>query len=243
MKISAQSDIGYRRSENQDKYLAGKISEDKFFGFVCDGMGGANGGSIASDIITKNLEEFIYMNENSSSFNDEEIILNAIDKANTQIFTLAKNNPDYKGMGTTLSGFTLINDKCRVYNVGDSRTYIFRNKKLTQISEDHSVAYELYKQGALTFEEIASYPQKNLITRAIGVEEEVEVDMYTLDLEKGDIILTVSDGLYNFVTNENISSLILENKNSLSLPQAFINLALLNNASDNVTVVVAHYQQ
>ncbi len=241
MKVIGRTDIGFKRSENQDKYLAGKLSDNCFFGFVCDGMGGVNGGKIASSLITENLEEFLYMNEFEKSFDDEEVVLTAIDKANLEILTRAKANENLKGMGSTLTGFTLINDKLRVYNVGDSRTYVFRKGKLTQITEDHSIAYELYKNGTITKEEVASYPQKNYITRAIGVSDEVEVDMYTLTLEKDDIILAVSDGLSNFVLPSDIENIIINNKDIYLLADELLNKALKNRAGDNVTVVTALY--
>ncbi len=241
MKIIGRTDIGYKRSENQDRYLAGKLSENCFFGFVCDGMGGVAGGSIASKIISENLEEFLYMNEFEKSFDDEEVILNAIDKANSEIFSSAKLDEKLKGMGSTITGFTLIGDKCRVYNVGDSRTYVYRKGVLTQITEDHSIAYELYKNGSITKEEIATYPQKNYITRAVGVSSEVEVDMYTLTLEKDDIVIVVSDGLSNFVSVDDIINLIKLNENIFDLAQELLQKALKNKASDNITVVTALY--
>ncbi len=241
MKIIGRTDIGYKRSENQDKYLAGKLSDNCFFGFVCDGMGGVNGGSIASKLIIENLEEFLYMNEFQKNFDDEEVVLNAIDKANLEIFLMGKRDEKLKGMGSTLTGFTLINDKLRVYNVGDSRTYVYRKGILTQITEDHSVAYELYKNGTITLEELASYPQKNYITRAIGVNDEVEVDMYTLSLEKDDIVLIVSDGLSNFINNEGIIEKIKKSDDIFKLPDELIQMALKNKATDNITVVAALY--
>lgn len=240
MRIAGKTDKGFKRADNQDRYIAGALANGVSFGFVCDGMGGANGGSVASGQLCKTLEECLFIQNDNKAMDMEKTVLDAIDTACSSIYHKALKNPDLRGMGTTVSGVTVKGDRCITYNAGDSRVYVMRNGVLNQITEDHSVVRHLYRQGAITLDEMAVHPQKNLITRAVGVMANVETDVSEVKLCSGDILLCASDGLTNFVSSADMAH-VLKNEDFYSIPQKLIEKALANNASDNITAVVLEY--
>ena len=240
MRIAGKTDKGNRRSENQDRYIAGSLACGVHFGFVFDGMGGANGGSVASRRLCRTMEEFLFRQNDNRAIDAEKTVLDAIDSACARIYHQAQTNTGLHGMGTTVSGITVKGDLCTTYNAGDSRVYILRAGILTQITEDHSVVQQLYRQGAITMDEMTSHPQKNLITRAVGVRKNVETDVSEIRLQPGDIILCASDGLTNFVSADDMIS-ALSNENFYDIPLKLIEKALENNSTDNITAVVLEY--
>lgn len=237
MKISGATNIGNRRSENQDKYIAGRLLNDVSFGFVCDGMGGVNGGKIASDLLAKYIEDALYVHNENKNFNEEKTVLSAIEDACRAIYNLGQKNSEYKGMGTTVAGVTVNGNRCTVYHAGDSRVYIVRDSKLALITRDHSVVQELLAQGKITAEEAENHPQRNLITRAVGVEETVQIDVAELEVFPGDIILCTTDGLTNFISPHDMVS-VLTQTNVFAMPDRLVNKALSNQSTDNITAVV-----
>lgn len=237
MKISGATNIGNRRSENQDKYTAGRLLNGVCFGFVCDGMGGVKGGKIASDLLAKYIEDAMFVHNESADFNEEKTVLSAIEDACSAIYTLGEKNTEYKGMGTTVAGVTVKGNKCTVYHAGDSRVYIVRDSKLALITRDHSVVQELVEQGKITQEQADNHPQRNLITRAVGVEKTIQVDVAELEVFPGDIILCTSDGLTNFVSPYEMIE-ILTQTNIFAMPDKLIHTALNNQSTDNITAVV-----
>ena len=240
MRIVGKSDKGYKRPDNQDRYVAGTLANGVCFGFVRDGMGGANGGSVASSHLCKVVEEFLFSENENRAMDTENIVLNAIDTACSEIYMRSKKERSLHGMGTTISGVAVDKDTCYVFNVGDSRVYILRDGVLTLVTEDHSVVQQLYLQGAITEEEMATHPQKNLITRAVGVRDSVETDVSEIVLQKGDRLLCASDGLTNFVNRKELETL-LGDVDFYDIPSKLINKALENNTTDNVTAVVLEY--
>lgn len=237
MKIAGTTNIGNRRSENQDKYVAGRLLNNVSFGFVCDGMGGVNGGEIASGTLAKYIEDALFVHNESPSFNHEKTVLGAIEDANTAIYNMGRKNPEYKGMGTTIAGVVVDGEQCTVYHAGDSRVYIVRDGRLALITKDHSVVQELVDQNKLTPEQAHTHPQRNLITRAVGVELQVKIDVAELEVYPGDVILCATDGLTNFVSPSGIME-ILTTDNVFAMPDRLINKALANQATDNITAVV-----
>lgn len=237
MKIAGATNIGNRRIENQDKYTAGRLLNGVSFGFVCDGMGGVKGGAIASDLLAKYIEDSLYVHNETPDFNEEKTVIDAIEDAGRAIYALADQKPEYKGMGTTIAGVTINGSRCNIYHAGDSRVYIARDGKLALITKDHSVVQELVNQGKITAEQAANHPQRNLITRAVGVEDTVHIDVAELDVLPGDIILCTTDGLTNFVPPSEIIE-ILTQDNVFSMPDKLIEKALNNHSTDNITAVV-----
>ena len=237
MKISGTTNIGNRRSENQDKYVAGRLLNGISFGFVCDGMGGVNGGEIASGLLAKYIEDALFVHNESPSFNHEKTVMAAIEDANSAIYSMGNKKPEYRGMGTTVAGVVIENNQCTVYHAGDSRVYIVRDGMLALITKDHSVVQELIDQQQITAEQALHHPQKNLITRAVGVSADVDIDVAELDVMPGDIILCATDGLTNYVSPADIVQ-VLTTDNVFAMPDKLVRIALANNATDNITAVV-----
>ncbi|MBR2028605.1 MAG: Stp1/IreP family PP2C-type Ser/Thr phosphatase [Oscillospiraceae bacterium] len=237
MKISGATNIGNRRSENQDKYVAGRLLNGISFGFVCDGMGGVNGGEIASGMLAKYIEDALFVHNESPSFNHEKTIMAAIEDANSAIFNMGNKKQEYHGMGTTVAGVVIDKNQCTVYHAGDSRVYIVRDGMLALITKDHSVVQELLDNYQITAEQAQHHPQKNLITRAVGVAADVDIDVAELDVLPGDIILCATDGLTNYVSPADIVQ-VLTTDNVFSMPDKLIQRALENNSTDNITAVV-----
>jgi protein phosphatase len=208
MRIAGKTDKGYKRPDNQDRYIAGTLACGVYFGFVFDGMGGANGGSVASGRLCRTLEECLFRQNDNKAIDPEKTVLDAVDTACARIYHQSQSDAKLHGMGTTISGVTIQDDQCITYNAGDSRVYILRGGILTQITEDHSVVQQLYRQGAITLDEMNTHPQKNLITRAVGVRSTVETDVSEIKLQPGDRLLCASDGLTNFVTRQDMATLL-----------------------------------
>ena len=240
MRIVGKTDKGYKRPDNQDRYVAGALANGTAFGFVADGMGGANGGSVASSRLCRMMEECLFQQNDNMAMDAEKTVLDAIDSACSEIYHLSKAETQLKGMGTTISGVTVQGNMCTIYNVGDSRVYVLRDGVLNLVTEDHSVVQQLYRQGAITEAEMATHPQKNLITRAVGVRMDVETDVSEIMLMEGDRILCASDGLTNFVLSPELAE-ILSDDDFYKIPEKLIEAALKHNATDNITAVVLEY--
>ena len=162
MKISGTTNIGNRRSENQDKYVAGRLLNGISFGFVCDGMGGVKGGEIASGLLAKYIEDALFVHNESPSFNHEKTVMAAIEDANSAIYNMGNKKQEYRGMGTTIAGVIIENNQCTVYHAGDSRVYIVRDGMLALITKDHSVVQELIDQ-----QQIITVDQRIVHTAAV----------------------------------------------------------------------------
>lgn len=240
MRIVARTDLGFKRRENEDRYVRGLLANGVGFAFVRDGMGGANGGSVASSKLCKTIEECMFIENDNTSMDREKTVLSAVDTACSDIYYQGQRDEKLSGMGTTLTGVTIKDDECLVYNIGDSRVYIYRAGALVQITEDHSLVQQLYKQGAITREEMAVSPQKHLITRAVGVRPQVETDISEIKLKAGDRLLCASDGLIDFVSKDDIAG-IMADVDFYGIADNLIKKALSNNASDNITAVVVEY--
>lgn len=237
MKIAGATDIGNRRSENQDKYIAGRLLNKVSFGFVCDGMGGVNGGEVASGILAKYLEDAMFVHNESESFNHEKAVLAAIEDANSAIYSMGNKKEEYRGMGTTVAGVIVDKNQCTVYHAGDSRVYIMRDGMLALITKDHSVVQELIDHNKITQQQAQTHPKRNLITRAVGVTDDIEVDVAELEVFPGDVILCATDGLTNFVSPSELVN-ILTTDNVFAMPDKLIQKALENQSTDNITAVV-----
>ncbi len=240
MRIVGKTDKGYRRPDNQDRYVAGVLANGVCFGFVADGMGGAKGGSVASARLCRIMEECLFQQNDNMAMDVEKTVLDAIDTACSEIYHLSRKDEKLSGMGTTISGVTVQDNCCIVYNIGDSRVYVLRKGVLNLVTEDHSVVQQLFRQGAITEDEMVTHPQKNLITRAVGVRNDVDTDVSELILLPGDRILCASDGLTNFVCKEEMAR-ILADEDFYTIPAKLIDKALRHNASDNITAVVMEY--
>lgn len=237
---AGKSDIGKVRSTNQDAYHIGSFSPDAAWSVVCDGMGGANAGNVASLVavgaISANMDRNYDPNKPNSSIHS--LITTAVINANALVFQKSKQSPDLAGMGTTVVLTVIKDDMAYIAHVGDSRAYHIKNAEIKQITKDHTMVQYLIENGEITAEEAKDHPKKHLITRAVGVEETVSVDYNEFEIEKKDKVLVCSDGLTNLVNEEEILSVVSENSSLSDTVDALIALANERGGNDNITVVV-----
>jgi PPM family protein phosphatase len=238
--VACKTDLGRVRENNEDKYeffapedpvvLA---SRGSVF-VVCDGMGGAEAGQIASELTTKTFID-VYMNHPASE--PESAMRAGVAAANRFVVDVARAVPSRRGMGTTLSALVLVQDQAYTAQVGDSRVYRLREGELAQLTEDHSWVDEAVRRGMITAEEALTHPYRHVLTRAVGTEAEVVPDIALHDSKVGDIYLICSDGLLNHVADEQIG----EHLRTYCPAEAvwkLVALALVNGGSDNCTITV-----
>lgn len=237
MIIHSKIDKGVIRHSNQDAFIAGEITKNFTFAIVCDGMGGANAGNIASEIAVKTVSEYLYNSyrENMTTDDIEKIIKSAISSANIQIFERATNNEALKGMGTTIAIAVVKDNDVVIAHVGDSRIYLVSDT-LLQLTKDHSVVQSLIESGKISPKDASVHPRKNVITRALGVEEEVLSDTDFLTINSGQSLLLCSDGLTNFVDDNEILKIFSKNETD-AVCEKLVNTANKNGGGDNITVV------
>ena len=230
MKTFSMTDIGRKREVNQDYVFA----TDETIGnlpnllVVADGMGGHRAGDFASRFTVEVLAEEV---QNCKETHPETILGNSIQAANERLLEEAEKDNRLEGMGTTLVAATIMDHVLYFANVGDSRLYLI-NKEIRQLSKDHSMVEEMVRLGGLTEEEAKHHPDKNIITRAIGVKQKVEPDFFEYRLKGGDIILMCSDGLTNMVDDDEIFQIV-------EAVESLIQRANENGGSDNIGVVLA----
>jgi protein phosphatase len=233
--ISFLSDVGMVRSLNEDFVYYHEENEYKIY-VVADGMGGHNAGEVASKMAAEGVVNFII--NNYDGFAAEELLREAIERVNHDIFTHSNEKNSLNGMGTTITACLAIKDKVIVANVGDSSCYGIKNDNIDKITKDHSLVQELVDLGTITELEAANHPKKNIITRAVGTNELVEVDIFVIDKGTYDIYLLCSDGLTNEVTKEEIISIVNEKKDLISICDKLVNLAKYKGGRDNITVLL-----
>lgn len=237
MKSFAITDVGKRRELNED-YI---YTSDKTIGslsnlfIVADGMGGHNAGDYASKHTVEKVVETIEELPNEQDL--EEIIQEAIYRANAYIYEKSRENSSLSGMGTTLVVATIKDGVVTVANIGDSRMYVV-NDDIRQITKDHSLVEEMVTMGGIDREAARTHPDKNIITRAIGVKELVLADFFEVRLEKEDKILLCTDGLTNMLKDDEIHHIIESNKDVEAAARALIAAANENGGRDNIAVVL-----
>lgn len=208
---------------------------------IADGMGGHRAGEIASRMVTDELEEYFKVNRNENLFEKTQDIENLIKAINEKIIKHASDCPDCSGMGTTMTLCIADETVADVFHIGDSRAYIV-NENITQITKDHSLVQMLIDQGQLTNREAKNHPRKNVITRALGIEDEIEVDCFTISLQQNDKILLCSDGLTNMLTNSEIHE-IAASSDAEAAVDLLIREANKKGGIDNITVIIAQNQE
>ena len=178
MQISGKTDIGQRRAENQDAFATGTLPSGGVWAIVCDGMGGHAGGSTASTMAVECIAERIKngYSEKMTVQSVKNMIESAVLFANAKIYNTAEKNPELSGMGTTVVAAVCAKDIAVIAWAGDSRCYIFGNENITQLTKDHSLVQELVDSGSITTEDAESHPMKNVITRALGLHDDIQVD-------------------------------------------------------------------
>lgn len=230
------TDVGRIRSINQDYVFASDTPVGKLPNLfvVADGMGGHNAGDRASSYA---VEVFLRSVRWERDKNPIRIIRRSIEKANTKVLEEAKSKEKYQGMGTTMVVATIVKDTLYVANVGDSRLYLIGDT-IRQITRDHSLVEEMIRAGGITREEGRYHPDKNVITRAIGVEERVAIDFFDVQMKKDDTLLLCTDGLSNMLTDKEIERIIKEESSLRMAGKRLVEAANRNGGSDNITALL-----
>ena len=237
MNVYAKTDIGKTRETNQDAFDTGYFNDGTVWAVVCDGMGGVSGGQVASSLCidkTVNAIKRSYR-ENMTVNNVKNMLVSAINAANSYVFDESLKDRELKVMGTTIVAVVIVNNIAVVAHVGDSRAYIV-NDTIKQITKDHSYVQLLVDNGKITLEEAENHPDKNIITRAIGIEGFVDVDVDIVDIKDEDILLLCTDGLNGYVRDDDILKTVKEYGDSST--EKLVETANLNGGHDNITVVL-----
>ncbi len=237
MLIYSKTDTGKVRETNQDAFFCCELPDGSVFAMVCDGMGGANAGNLASETAIKSIRDYV-INSYRTNMDDvaiEKMLKNSIVSANIQIYDMALKDKNLLGMGTTAVVSIVREDMAVISHVGDSRCYKI-NDDILQLTKDHSVVQSLIETGKIKPEEAKFHPRKNVITRAIGAEENILPDTFTVSFSKGDSLLLCSDGLTNFVDTCEIKK-IFDDFDGAFICEKLIEEANSNGGGDNITVV------
>lgn len=235
MKTFSKTDIGMVREVNQDYVFVSDLPVGKLpnLFIVADGMGGHKAGEFASRFTVEVVKDEL---AKSTEEGPEAMIRQAITSANQRLLETAKQDSKLEGMGTTLVVATVIERTLYFANVGDSRLYLLNND-IKQVSKDHSLVQEMVRLGGIKQEDAKNHPDKNIITRAIGAKEQVEVDFYEYRLKKGDIVLMCTDGLSNMVEDTEILHIVKGSRDIVEAVEGLINKANENGGKDNIGIV------
>ena len=241
MEVFSKSDIGLVRNENQDSSRFGVISPSCVWAVVCDGMGGANGGKTASLTAVEYISDKIEKLYNDSLSKDDvaTFLTEIVANANLKIFEKATKDIELTGMGTTCELVLVKDSTVHVVHVGDSRTYAIRGGKIRQLTEDHSVVQEMVRRGEITQEQALNHPNKNFITRALGIKPEVHLDYIEANFNYGDVLLLCTDGLTNCVSPADLVKIAHENRGN-DMIDKYIQKAIEGGGTDNITVTVIY---
>lgn len=263
MRFGQLTDVGRRRAHNEDNLAVssfhigyGELKADFHVGVVCDGMGGAAGGEVASSIAVEALLRSLYthllnayMDQSTSFLQIHRILEEAVQASNSAVYQEAHSRPGFSGMGCTATVMLGCHGRVFFAQVGDSRGYRIRDGTITQVTMDHSFVSELQREGRLTAEEAESHPRKSVITRAIGSRPEVAPDVFEDPTQAGDIYLVCSDGLSGMVPDEDMLTLVEAmpgNPGEAELRHAcreLVDTANLAGGTDNISVVLAYVEE
>lgn len=241
MKVYSKTDIGRRRTDNQDAYYVGEFDNGAVFAVVCDGMGGAKGGNVASEKAATLISEYIVKSYspkmNSTSI--ENLLRGAVDSANAEIYELSHTNTEWEGMGTTAVVLLVVDNLAHIVHVGDSRAYIVGASEIEQLTTDHSIVQAMVTKGEISPEEARTHPKKNIITRAIGAEKNVMCDYNIVLKTDNAAILLCTDGLTNHLDEQKLFETV-RNTPRESCVSKLIDMANEAGGSDNITAVLIY---
>lgn len=260
MYFYGKTDIGKMRSTNQDNFLTMRLGDNVLMFVLCDGMGGTNGGNIASNLAIRTFAEYVeqaladHIDKdtevcNTAAVNFNSLLNEAVSAANSAVYSRAHENSELANMGTTIVAAIVADDKMYVANVGDSRLYSLEAEKLVQLTHDHSYVQMLVDMGHITKEEAVNNPRRNILTRAVGTEPMVESDIMDHDLpEEGSYLILCSDGLYNFLAEEELLDVLYSDcdeydeddyEAELSYKtNKLVDIANANGGGDNITIIL-----
>ncbi len=236
MIVSAKTDIGIKRHTNQDAFAVSEFENSAVLAVVCDGMGGANAGNVASQKATEIIMSFFERSyrKGLDASGITALLQSAVLSANIELYDMANKNPELSGMGTTVVALFMNDEFAVISHVGDSRAYLVSDE-ITQLTRDHSVVQSLIESGKLTPEEARVHPRRNVITRALGIESEILVDSDEFAVKSGESIMLCTDGLSNFVTPKEIKEIFSQKTEDVA--DSLVDRANKNGGGDNITVV------
>lgn len=243
MKVWGRTDVGRVREENQDNFYCEVTKDDNAIICVCDGMGGAAGGNIASQFAAK---EFVLEVKRllTCEMNDEiakNILVSATSHANNFVYDKSQLDENLKDMGTTLVGGFVSGNVLYLANIGDSRCYHIDAHDINRVTKDHSLIQQLLDLGHISIGESQLHPQKNVITRAVGIGDSVDADIYKIILEQGESVVLCSDGLYNLACENDIKIIVNSFDSLAEKCDRLVDLANNNGGFDNVTAVILQF--
>ena len=240
MQYWGLSDKGCVRKMNQDSFEMHKLDKNTMLCAVCDGMGGAKSGNIASSLaVDVFVQEVVRSWSPNMDWDKADLMLkSAVKLTNFTVYDQAKQFEEFEGMGTTLVAALVRGKKVSIVNVGDSRAYAITGDGIRQVTRDHSLVQMMVDRGELTAEMAKHYPGKNLITRAIGTETMVLCDVYRLEMNKGDFVLLCSDGLSNMMDDQEILFEVAHGVNKQHCCKRLLDIAISRGSPDNVTAVL-----
>ena len=246
MKIAGITDIGLSRRSNQDAFKVGRLGNDAAYTVVCDGMGGANGGQIASQTAVEVIERQITQGfrGDMSGRSVKNMLTSAIQAANASVYDRAKKDPSLEGMGTTAVVCLVLNGAAHIAHAGDSRAYLIAGGECTQLTRDHSMVQQLLECGEITQEQAKSHPRKHIITRAVGVNEILQVDYGETPVYSPGAVVSCSDGLSNYIEPQELLKIHGAPENDHDLDEyvsALVDLAKQRGGADNITAAVIEY--
>lgn len=230
-----KSDVGLKRSNNEDAYIA---KPDLGFITIADGMGGVNAGEVASRLFTETASELFSKSGRQSEQENHDLVQKTFQVANERILTMARDKPEYDGMGCTAELIAFYKNHFTLGHVGDSRTYLFRKGRLKRITRDHSLVEDQLAKGLLTKDEAKKHAQRNVILRAVGVHENLEIDLIRSNGLSGDLFLLCSDGLTSMVADTTLERVLSAAIPLLEKVDWLINLANSAGGYDNITVAL-----
>ncbi|MCL2859570.1 MAG: Stp1/IreP family PP2C-type Ser/Thr phosphatase [Oscillospiraceae bacterium] len=238
LKITAKTDVGKLREINEDSYYVYEDEQEYKLCMLADGMGGYDGGEVASNLSILTAKKYIE-NNIAKVLNDEniiEVLKGAILEAHNEILIKAERINDLEEMGTTLDICLINNNKLYIAHVGDGRVYMIRDGEIKQITVDHSFVEDLIREGTITREEAENHPKKHMLMKALGGEMNITPDTYIEELKEHDKILMCTDGLSNMLKKDEIFEIIQNNKESAH--NELVNMANKKGGRDNITVIV-----
>jgi protein phosphatase len=241
MRVYSKTDIGRRRTDNQDAFYVGEFEGGAVLAVVCDGMGGAKGGNVASEKAATLISEYIVKSYspkmNSTSI--ENLLRGAVESANAEIYELSHTNAEWEGMGTTAVVTLVVDNLAHIVHVGDSRAYIISSTEIEQLTTDHSIVQAMVSKGEISPEEARTHPKKNIITRAIGAEKNVLCDYNIVLKTDNAALLMCTDGLTNQVDEQGLFDTI-RNTPQENCVSKLIDMANEAGGADNITAVLIY---
>ncbi len=237
-KVVGKTDIGMIRKQNQDSFQCGLLQDSAVWAVVCDGMGGESGGEVASTLAVDSIGGSImraYRSEMTAN-SIRTMLLSAISAANIRVYDKAKSDTTLSKMGTTVVASVVKGEIAHIAYAGDSRVYLITEDKVEQLTRDHTMVQALVERGEITTDQAKNHPQKHVITRALGVEQGIEIDYLEAKTEQGSVLMICTDGLTNYVEAGEIAEIVREYGQDKCLDK-LINAANNRGGTDNITIV------